>query len=71
MQQLDKKRVSFDGRAGDRGGGREAAIHCGTRERPWMHRSATDEFLQVFGVPRPLHSDLRSSTVDLTEIDSC
>ncbi len=40
----------------------------GARERPWVRRSATDQFLQVFGVPSPVHRDLGGSALDLTEI---
>jgi hypothetical protein len=31
-------------------------------------RSATDQFLQVFGVPGTLHRDLRSGALDFTEV---
>jgi hypothetical protein len=40
----------------------------GARERPWVRRSATDQFLQVFGVPSPVHRDLGGSALDFTEI---
>jgi hypothetical protein len=34
----------------------------------FVGRSATDYLLQLFGIPGPLHSDLRGGTVDLPEI---
>jgi hypothetical protein len=40
-----------------------------TREHIFC-RSATDQFFQVFGVPRPLHRDLGGSTLDLPEVVS-